>query len=705
MRGALALVRAALIAPVTALAVARGILFPWVPVFLGAGIGLWFALPWEPGWRFYLGAAAAVVVLAALWHLGPEDAHPFVIAAACVATGLCLAGLRAHLVAAPVLQLRYYGPIQGRIVEIDRSQSDAPRLTLDRVVLEDTPPDRTPLRVRVSLHGEQRWLTPEPGQVVVMTGHLSPPEGAVEPGGFDFARMAFFQRLGAVGYTRSPVLLWADPAPREQLVNRMRRTLSAGIMTRLPGDAGAFASGVMTGDRSGLSLQAVEDLRDSSLAHLLAISGMNMAFLTGFVFALLRYGLALVPWLALRLNLKKVAAVAALGVAWFYLLLSGANVATERALIMVAVMLGAVLLDRRALSLRSVAISATILLALRPESLLEPGFQMSFAATTALIAGFGALEGGVFHGRIPKLALPLFTLVLSSALAGVATAPFSAAHFNRIADLGFAANLLTVPVMGAVVMPAGALAALLAPLGLEGMPLWVMGQGSAWILAVAREVAAIEGAVTAVPAPGPWVLPLLTLGALWLAVWRGWLRLAGLAPVALALLIWSQAERPQLLISPDGTLAGLAGPTGRALSSAKGAGFTAESWLENDGDLADQPTAAGRPGFSGPPAARHFTLGGWRGIVLKGKGAPKALPAACAQADLVILGARAEAVPPGCTVIDSALLAQTGGLALRLSPEGSLSPTPTRQASRLWHRHSAKPAFLPVFEKPKPARP
>ncbi len=157
------------------------------------------------------------------------------------------------------------------------------------------------------------------------------------------------------------------------------------MQTRIPGDPGAFASGVMTGDRSGLSLQAIEDMRKSSLTHLLAISGMNMAFLTGFVFAALRYGLGADPAHCAAGEFEESwQHWCHLGVAWFYLLLSGANVATERAFIMVAVMLGAVLLDRRALSLRSVAISATILLLVKPESLLEPGFQMSFAATVAL---------------------------------------------------------------------------------------------------------------------------------------------------------------------------------------------------------------------------------------------------------------------------------------------------------------------------------
>ncbi|MGB8814807.1 MAG: ComEC/Rec2 family competence protein [Paracoccaceae bacterium] len=678
--------------PVTALSAARGILFPWVPVFLAMGIGLWFSLSWEPGIVFYALAAVVGIGATALWHLGPEDGHPFSVAIACVVVGFLAAGARGHLVQSPVLEFRYYGPIQGRIITIDRSQSDQLRLTLDHVLLERMAPERTPKTVRVSLHGDDGYLVPDPGQVVMLTGHLSGPEGPPEPGGFDFQRMAYFNQLGAVGYSRTPVLLLAPPEPGSQIINRLRTRLSNSIMAAVPGDAGAFSSGVMTGDRSGLSLQAVVDLRKSSLAHLLAISGMNMAFLTGFVFALLRYGLALVPYLALRINSKKVAAVVAFAVAWFYLQLSGANVATERAFIMVAVMLGAVLFDRRALSLRSVAISACVLLILRPESLLEPGFQMSFAATTALIAGFGALEGGIVHGRIPRWAMPVFTLVLSSLLAGIATAPFGAAHFNRIADFGFFANLLTVPVMGAVVMPAGAVAALLAPIGLQALPLWVMGKGSEWILWVAHQVAQWEGSVSAVPTPGPWVLPLITLGGLWIILWRGKVRGYGLAPIALAFVLWSGVERPPLLISADAAVVGLLSADGRALSSPRGAGFAATSWLENDGDLSDQETAALRAGFDGPKGARSFQLGDWHVVQLKGKGAAEALAKTCANTDLVILAAQLEgAVPGDCKVIDLAFLKQTGGLAIWLGDTGKLRLDPAMSARRLWTRRAFNP--------------
>ncbi|MBA3912019.1 MAG: competence protein [Rhodobacter sp.] len=679
--------------PLVALQSVRGTLFPWIAILIGCGIGGWFAVLDEPGPGSYALAAIILVAGAALAWRGPDLGRPLALALAAVAAGWLAAGLRAQLVDAPMLDFRYYGPVEGRIVLVDRSQSDALRLTLDRVVLREVAPDRTPERVRISLQDDQPWLDPVPGQIVVLMASLAAPEGPVEPGGFDFRRMAYFDRLGAVGYTRKPVLLLEEPTGGALPIDRLRSYLTKGMLAQMDGQAGAFAAGAMTGDRSAITEDTVAALRDSSLAHLLAISGMNMAFLTGFVFALFRYGLALIPFVALRIDTRKVAAVVSLGVALFYLLLSGANVATERAFIMIAVFLGAVLLDRRALTLRSVAVAAVVLLLAKPESLLNPGFQMSFAATIALIVGFAALDGSIYRQRIPRWLMPVFTLVLSSVIGGFATAPYAAAHFNRFTDYGLLANLLTVPVMGAVIMPAGAVAALLAPLGLAWLPLWFMEQGARWILFVAHWIAGLDGAVTAIPAPGPWVLPLFTLGALWLILWRGRVQVAGAVPLMAALLLWIMAERPTLLVSGDGRLVGLTGPEGRALSAAKGGGFAVENWLQNDGDLADQVSAADRPGFTGPKGERWFDLGGLRGVVLTGKGAETKLAAACAGAALVILGAEAKGPTDGCGLIDARTLTATGPLAIWIKG-GEVRIERTKRAARLWSPPARK-AVLP----------
>ena len=191
----------------------RGHLFPWAPVFLAMGIGSYFAMLVEPA-PLMLVAFAAISLAAALLALWLKSgAAPVIWALALLAAGFPLAAIRAHLVAGPVLTYRYHGPVEGRVVGLDRSASGALRVTLDQAVLARLAPEATPRRLRVALHGDQHWHAPQPGERVLVTAHLSPPAGPAEPGGFDFRRHAWFQRLGAVGYARTPLLL-LEPATK-----------------------------------------------------------------------------------------------------------------------------------------------------------------------------------------------------------------------------------------------------------------------------------------------------------------------------------------------------------------------------------------------------------------------------------------------------------------------------------------------------------
>ncbi|MFY0311053.1 ComEC/Rec2 family competence protein [Leisingera sp. D0M16] len=652
----------------------RGHLFPWVPVFLGAGIGAYFSLKSEPGWAVYAGLAAVSLLLACV-AVQRRSLAFLCWAPAFAAAGLCLAGARANWVAAPVLDFRYYGPVEGRVVSVDRSPTDALRLTLDQVLLDRVPPAKTPARVRISLKGQD--AVPPPGALVMTTAHLLPPQGPAEPGGFDFRRHAWFKQLGGLGYTRVPVLL--AQAPGESVpVERLRRAMAHYLQQRIPGETGGFAAAITAGDRSGVGEQTLTALRQSNLAHLLAISGLHMGLLTGFVFAAVRVLFCLVPPVALRWPVKKLAALTALAAGAGYLLLSGGNVATERAFVMVAVMLGAVLLNRRAITLRAVAAAALIVLLRRPESLLSPGFQMSFAATAALVAVFAALrDGEVPLG--PRWLRPVLALVISSAVAGAATAPFAAAHFNTIPHYGLLANLLAVPVMGTVVIPAAVLALCLVPIGLEGIGLTVMRWGMDWILGVARTVSGIEGAVSHAAAPGGAVLPLFAAGMVFAVIWKGRLRLAGLLPAAAALWIWSGAERPAVIIASSGGLIGVMEAEGRALSRAKGQGFTAEIWLENDGDAASQSEAAARW------QAWDDALAVWQGPdyrLLHAPGKRKLLQASdCEKTDIIVSTVAASEFG-NCLLLTPEVMRQTGSIAVQ--PDGRLLTTREAAGTRLW---------------------
>ncbi|MEL7105490.1 MAG: ComEC/Rec2 family competence protein [Pseudomonadota bacterium] len=664
----------------------RGHLFPWTPVFFAAGIGIYFALDQEPGRVMWLGVAGlAVLGLGLILTVWRGRVWP--VAALFVLLGLLAAGQRSHWVAEPALGFRYYGPVEGRIIGIDRSASDKVRLTLDQVVLARMAPDRTPAKVRVSLHGDQAHFTAEPGRIIGLTGHLSPPNGPVEPGGFDFRRQAWFQGLGAVGYTRVPVVTLAPPdGARALWLWRLRMSISAEIKRVLPGTPGGVAAAITVGDRSGIPLEVMEDLRAANLAHLLAISGLHMGLLTGFIFAALRSGLALLPAVSLRIDAKKVAAVVALMAGAVYLALSGGNVATERAFIMVAVMLVAVLFDRRALSLRSVALAALVVLALRPEALMGPGFQMSFAATTALVAVFGWMrDRNEIRQRIPRWAQGVVGLVVSSVVAGAATAPIAAAHFNQIPHYGLIANLLSVPLMGAVIMPFAVLAAVLAPFGLHHIGLWIMDPPIRWIVGVADRVASWDGALSFVHAPPGYALPIFALGCLVVILWRHPTRVAGAALVVAAVVLWAHTPRPAVLVSDTGGLVGLMKTDGRALSKPRGDGFSARSWLENDGDPVVQAGAAERGGFEGEAGRRVFQIGTMRAIHLTGHGARDRLAEACRTADLVVYSGQAE-TPGDCNLFDQSRLRETGALAIFEDENGVRIVTAAdRAGQRLWN--------------------
>jgi competence protein ComEC len=589
-----------------ALSAMRGQLMPWAPVFLAIGIGAYFGLPVEPGLAALAAALAATAALLLLAWRGPDDWRPLAMALALVAGGLLIASLRSHMVAGPVLSFRYYGPVQGRIVDIDRSFSDQPRLTLDQVVLRDVDRARTPLRVRISLHGDQGQFLPHPGMTVMLTANLSPPDGPVEPGGFDFQRYAWFSQVGAVGYTRTPTM---ELEPAEGglalMAFRLRMLISGAMQARMTGQPGAFAAALMTGDRSGVTAATTEALRGSNLSHMISISGLHMGLLTGFVFGLCRYGLALVPYLALRVNSKKIAAVVALLAATFYMILAGPEVAVRRSYIMAAVM------------------------------------------------------------------------------------------------------LLAVPVMGMVVMPAGVLAAILAPLGLAEPALWVMDQGCAAILWIADWVAGLHGSVVPVPAPPRMVLPLVGLFGATAMIARGRVgRVGGLIGLALTIGSWSLAPRPVVLVAADGGMVGVMTDAGRVLSKEKGGGFVVKNWLENDGDTADQPTAFQRAGFVGNKGAMAATVEGRPVRVFFGKGSGERAKGACSDDAILVLNEAWIGDGPAdrCQVFDLTYLRANGAVALfDLHKAMRIVTARAVAGDRLWnHRPAPRKARLAAATAPNP---
>ena len=413
----------------------------------------------------------------------------------------------------------------------------------------------------------------------------------------------------------------------------------------------------------------------SSLAHVLSISGYHMAVVAGIVFFVIRGGLALVPGLALRRPIKKWAALGAFAAALFYLLLSGSEVATQRSFIMIGIVLIGVMMDRPALTFRTITLAAFGVLALAPQAVAHPSFQMSFAATLALVAGyqhglpFKADKDTPFTARLALWGgREVVALVLASVVAGLATTPYAAFHFHRLAPYGVLANLGAMPVVSAVVMPAGILGVVAIPFGFDA-PCWaVMGWGIDWMIGVVLWVAALPGAVGRIAAFGTGPLLLATLGVLLLCLLRTPLRLGGAALGLVACLWAALAPRPDVLISADGDTAAIRGPDGRLALLHNGRDtFAVKEWLAADADarLPKDASLAAHARCDAVGCIATLADGRLASMVLAIEGFEED----CARAAVVISPRQAQR-PCRAALIDRPVWLARGAIALRRAGEG-----------------------------------
>lgn len=577
--------------------VSHGHGFLFLPVLLGAGAAIWFALPWTPS-PFILATMLAISMVTA--GLTRYRAHPLSranLVLCMLLSGSALAALETWRCSTVVLDSPVTTTISG-IVE--RREADAQRRWRYILRIEQTSePSLSRPPQRVSVLARSQHDPADIGERVSGRARLSPPSGPALPGLNDFAFSSYFDQIGAVGFfygapSVQPAIddqpgLWSDMqrglfALRSAIGNRIRDTVK--------GDAGAFAAAIVTDERRAISRETTEALRLSGLAHIVAISGLNMALAAGIFFVGVRSVLSLFPGFAQAYPIKKFAAFGALVMATAYYLISGFGVSAERAYIMMAVMLVAVLVDRPSISLRNVALSAIIILAISPSEILGPSFQMSFAATAALVAGFALWTRYFAKGKeetkgsnrwITGIAATLHFIagiVVTSLIGSTSTSIYSIEHFHHLTTYGLAANLAAMPIISFVVMPAGLVAMLLMPFGLDAPVLFIMGEGLRIVIRIAEIVAAWGGDI-AIGRQNPLFLPLATAGFLLLTLLRTPLRLTGALFMAVALLFAvrsGSAPRPDIVISEDGASVGVIQDDKITLNRTRPPGFIYDQW-------------------------------------------------------------------------------------------------------------------------------
>ena len=547
----------------------------WLAPAMIAGAAAWLNAPTEPlvwaGALLFLSGGCLAAVLSA-W----PSAHPTgvgvtvrrVLAGLCALTaaaglGAGAAQMRSAMIDAPPFTTRE-APVrvEGWVLANDASDNGARlRLLVRAIEGQETPPRY----VRVSV-GQAGLLTP--GRAAICRAIIGPPSGPLAPGAYDFARRAYFERLGATGFAFgrcrpgafAPPASWLDR--QRLLLAAMRSDLSAAMLEAAPGRGGAIGAALVTGDRSTIDKATNDALRNSGLGHLLSVSGIHMGVVGGLVFATLVWTLSLISPIALRWPVKKIAAIGALATLAAYLVVSGSSVPALRSFVMACVAFGAILLDRPAISMRGLALAVLIVVLIFPESVLEPGFQMSFAATMALVTLFEMMKRaphepalptpGPLIGGLQSIARGIGGVLLISLVAGIATDPFAIYHFQRFSLYSLPANLIAAPIMSFLVAPAAAVAALMAPFGLADAPLQVMASA----LELIAEIGAVFGdrpeAVRALPRPPDAAFSLCVLALSWACLWRGRLRWGGLAFLFAS--VWLYLAAPQPVAAFDGDL-------------------------------------------------------------------------------------------------------------------------------------------------------
>ncbi|MEM7067401.1 MAG: ComEC/Rec2 family competence protein [Pseudomonadota bacterium] len=547
----------------------RGLAFNLLPMFLAIGIAIYFSVHTEPILAIVILSAAGLAsfVFAMKVH---GKAFYVLSAFATIIVGMSAGGISAYLASTHQIERQITADVRGTIISVDENRRGSPRLLISPARIEGIADDRLPIKIRLSTTSKHIKYTP--GLEVHGLARLYPVSGPVYPGSYDFSFFGWFYGLGGSGFFMGKPDLTpsrSNQGFRDQFlvsINKLREKIKARVERALPGSGGDVAVALITGDKTRIPQEVQQSLRNTGLAHILAISGLHMALVTLTVIWIVRLTAACLPNLSLYYPIKKWAVCIGFITATSYLLLSGMGIATQRAWIMISVMLLAVLLDRKAITIRSVAVSAALILLFNPQNLFSPGFQMSFAAVASLVAGYELLRkrksdhadellSTRHNGWIWSMVkLPLGYLsgiATTSLIAGAATSFVAAWHFHQIAPLGLLANVLAMPIVGLIIMPFALLSIILMPYSLEFLPLILVDFGIGLVIDISIWVEQLLPRGVTGTLPG-FTLALFGVSLAILTLFRTRIRYISLLSIPLGLLFWQSPQTPDILVSENG---------------------------------------------------------------------------------------------------------------------------------------------------------
>jgi competence protein ComEC len=625
-----------------------------VPFALIVGLLGYVLLPAEPSLVLLLtglGLAAGLLVALRQRH-GPWQAAVLLAALWC---GFGLMPLHGALWGTEMLRRPAYGTYQFRVDEV-LTAADGEMRALVSAITPVGEARAVPMRrARLVLGSE----TLKPGDLVEAAVRFYPVPGPAIPDGFDAQFQGYFDGVGAYGNNTSDLVVVAagDESAPVRVTDGIRRGIAARIDAVLAQPSAGIARALITGDQSEVTDEARETMATAGLAHVLSVSGLHLTLAAALALVVLRYGLAPFAGLSARVPVKRVAAGGAVLISLGYFAISGGNVAALRSTIMIVLVLGAIILGRRALTMRNVALAALIVILSDPASVFRPSFQLSFAAVIALIAAWEVMPQSETprEGWIGKLGGYFGGIVITSLVAGLATLLFSIYHFQQTSPLGVVGNLFSLPLVGFVSMPAAMAATLLMPFGLEYWPLVVLGWSVDRMIDLATITAGWSEGLNASPLLTPVALGLGLAAFAWFAFIETWQRL--IAPVLLVPLVLLLAlDRPPDVLVADTTQAlAVRGEAGLELVAGKPESFAVMIWRETWGDRLE---AAPKESFGCDSlGCTGVSAAGFSWTVAKDAGA---VFEDCGVVDLIVVRRPLEVPCAGSLIIDQRVLERRG---------------------------------------------
>lgn len=522
----------------------------WCPVLFSCGILLYFRLKYFNLILFL--SVSLFLCLLFLVFKNKEEFKIFLIAIFIIFVGYFRISYYTNLIKAPTIKYKMGRVIiKGTVDELTYYQKNNKTKKRIIVKVEDIVRDKKlekdvrieekytpywdkdgkmqnlPKYIRININNKK--YQPKFGDYVEVEANLIPIQKQVIPGAYNLEREFYYRQIGGIAYNgfikehenRQTNNLY------ESFKNKaynIRENINNRIINAIGEEYGVLVGSFITGIRGKISSQDYDDMTYAGLVHLIAISGLNMAIIMGFIFWIVRRILVQSEYLTLNFDIKKISAIFAIIFGFLYLSITGFPVSANRAYIMACLFFIGILIDREIDTMRFLVFSAILILFFEPQLVLNPAFQLSFFAVIGLIGGFKFLQQHNVKMWTTNLWLkPIFYIygtIISSIITEISVSPLIIYHFNNWTPYNIFANLIAIPLTSFITLPFATISILLFPLNLEKILLIPAGWTIGIVLKISKYIVSLPHAIFIISSPSLLGLSLIILGFLWFMLWE-----------------------------------------------------------------------------------------------------------------------------------------------------------------------------------------